>query len=101
MSRHYYAVVYRYGEPVDLICYHSDTFTDEEVRAARDEETADYRYASKSYCIRKITAKKAVPLARRLLGLRKYEYAKGHVRYYEKSPWSYYVFAKRPGLYMA
>ena len=69
MSRHYYAGLYdRHGSLCELICYHSDKYSDEEVRAAYNEETSPYFWASSAYVLRKIPVRKLPEAKREMFG---------------------------------
>ena len=95
VSRHYYSAVYRNGsgELLDVICYHSDTHTDKEVREARDKEAGPWFWSGVHF--KKVTSREAMRLTRKLLGLAPYERFYGHIAFVEQSR-SCYVFARSP-----
>lgn len=66
MSRHYYAARYNNNcsEPVEIICYHSDHFSDADVRNAYNRETGPWYWSG--YQLRKIKARDVGKMLRKM-----------------------------------
>lgn len=95
MSKSYYAGVYdNHGNLCSLLRYKSDRHTDAEVRAARDEETQPYFWASSPMCMKKVRARDIPKLCREMFPwIRRDRHYK--VLWTSDGPnyWSSYVFA--------
>lgn len=75
MSKNYYAGIYdNHGNICGLLRYHSDKHSDAEVRAARDQETAPYYWASSSTYLKRVRAKEVPKLCRELFPWIRYDH---------------------------
>lgn len=96
-SKHYYAGRYdNHGNLCEILCYHSDSFSDDEVREAYNTETMPWYWHG--YQLRKIRVRD-LPKAFRemwpdLYGKRDYK-----VRFIERTNSSNMVFARAAAMY--
>ena len=98
MSKHYYAGLYnRHGQLCELVCYHSDNYSDEEVKAAYEEETAPYFWASSQYVLRKIPTRKLAEAKRDMFGT--FNHRNHRILFNCTTSSSAYVFANAASLY--
>ena len=97
-SKHYYAARYdnNSSEPCEIICYHSDSFSDDEVREAYNTETRPWFWSG--YQLRKVRVRDLPKVLRSMwpymYGRRDYK-----VRFTEYTNSSQVVFARAAAMY--